>query len=73
MIKNKYIHGFSVVEWEKGKAFMLQEVYGAYNTELVIWRFVLTRFTFLNEWRHKLMHTFLTYEPKDIYKKPNLI
>lgn len=26
MIKNKYIHGFSVVEWEKGKAFMLQEV-----------------------------------------------
>ena len=143
MIKNKYIHGFSVVEWEKGKAFMLKEVYGlhpmhkicvllrkaiadfeagkfsydgatfvkersisvfevaafihdwrnamgyiskqvdqemfdvmsvlAYNTNLVIWRFVLTRFTFLNEWRHKLLCSYVGAIPPNLYIKPDLI
>ena len=43
-----------------------------YDTLLVIWRFALTRFTFLNVWRHKIIHTFVGKTPNDVYKKTSL-
>lgn len=43
-----------------------------YDTPLVFWRFFLTRFTFLNVARHKIMHTFVASAPNDLYKKPSL-
>jgi len=140
MIKNKYIYQYSTEEWQKGKVFMLQEIYGLkhthpivillnkaiadfeagkfsydgatfvkerskslfevaafihdwrnsmgyvgkqidqemfdimnvlnYDAPLVFWRFFLTQFTFINVFRHKIMHTFVGKTPNDLYKKP---
>jgi len=44
----------------------------AYNTNLVIWRFILTRFTFINEWRHKLLCSYVGAIPPNLYVKPDL-
>lgn len=43
-----------------------------YDLKLIYWRYFLTRFTFLNVWRHKIMHTFVASVPADLYKKPSL-
>lgn len=42
-----------------------------YPTPLVIWRFAWTRLTFLNVWRHKLLCTFLSNKPNDLYQLPS--
>ena len=44
----------------------------AYDLKLIYWRFFLTRFTFINVFRHKIMHTFVASVPSDLYKKPSL-
>ena len=43
-----------------------------YDTPLVFWRFFLTRFTFINIARHKIMCSFVASAPNDLYKKPSL-
>jgi len=44
----------------------------AYDLKLIYWRYFLTRFTLINVFRHKIMHTFVAYVPNDLYKKPSL-
>lgn len=39
-----------------------------YPLELIIQRWLLTRFTFLNLWRHKLKGTFKSSKPINLYK-----
>jgi hypothetical protein len=45
----------------------------AYDPILIFWRFFLTRFTFLNVLRHKIMHTFVASVPNDLFIKQELI
>lgn len=42
-----------------------------YPTSLVIWRFAWTRLTFINVWRHKVLRTFLSDNPSDLYVLPS--
>lgn len=44
----------------------------AYDLRLIYWRYFLTRFTFLNIARHKIMCSFVASVPNDLYKKPSL-
>lgn len=39
-----------------------------YNLNLIKWRWFLTRFTFLNIIRHKLMCTYVAPKPNNLYK-----
>ena len=43
-----------------------------YNLNLIKWRWFLTRFTFLNIIRHKLMCTYVGSKPNDLYKIDDL-
>lgn len=44
----------------------------AYDLRLIYWRYFLTRFTFINIARHKIMCSFVASAPNDLYKKPSL-
>ncbi len=39
-----------------------------YNLNLIKWRWLLTRFTFLNIIRHKILCTYVGSKPDDLYK-----
>ncbi|MQP63368.1 hypothetical protein GFJ99_11745 [Flavobacterium sp. LMO6] len=39
-----------------------------YNLNLIKWRWFLTRFTFLNIIRHRIMFTYVSKKPSDLYK-----
>ena len=39
-----------------------------YNLNLIKWRWFLTRFTFLNIIRHRIMFTYVASKPSDLYK-----
>lgn len=41
-----------------------------YSIDLIAWRGILTRFTFLNIIRHKLMCTYVGSKPEDLYILP---
>jgi hypothetical protein len=41
-----------------------------YNLNLIKWRWFLTRFTFLNILRHRIMRTYVGSKPNDLYKLP---
>jgi hypothetical protein len=43
-----------------------------YDLSLVFWRFIWTRFTFLNVYRHKIIHTFVASVPVDLYVLPKI-
>lgn len=43
-----------------------------YPTSLMIYRFAWTRLTFINVWRHKLLCSFLSDNPSDLYLLENL-
>lgn len=44
-----------------------------YNLNLIKWRWILTRFTFINIIRHKLMCSYVGSKPDDLYKFVDLI
>lgn len=44
-----------------------------YDAPLVFWRFLLTKFTFLNVYRHKIMKTYYAAKPNDLFIKQELI
>lgn len=41
-----------------------------YSIDLIAWRGILTRFTFFNILRHRIMCTYVGSKPNDLYKLP---